>query len=304
MPLFHRGSSEDQERQKQLEAQQTASREALESGGLPIHAKERLESLSKDPNHLFTSDLSVCEFALAGKEGLRPVTQVMGSAFYHIGWVGSYMGMVSGELEGVSKAYNMARSLALGRLQQEAALAQAHAVIGVHLKTGVYDWASNMIEFTAVGTAVRLEGSPLSAAPAATTLSGQDFWKLYQAGYWPVGIAGGTSVWYQVASWATQSVNWFVGGRSNQELQDFTYGMITARHLASANVTREAQVLGAGGVVGVSIEQEAREHEVDTGNDTSRTDMIFTFHSLGTAIARIRDAEPHITVNTTKPLND
>jgi uncharacterized protein YbjQ (UPF0145 family) len=210
--------------------------------------------------------------------------------------------MVSGEMEAVSVSYNTARLLAIGRLQQEAKLAQAHAVIGVRVKTGVYEWANNMIEFTAVGTAVRLQGAPLPGVPSATNLSGQDFWKLYQAGYWPLGLVGGTAVWYQVASWATQSVNWFTGGWSNQELRDFTQGMITARHLASSHVTREASELGAWGVVGVTIENEAREHEVDTGNDTKRMDMIFTFQALGTAIAPIPEAQPHITVQAVKPL--
>ena len=148
------------------------------------------------------------------------------------------------------------------------------------------------------------EGAPLPATTSATNLSGQDFWKLYQAGYWPMGLVGGTCVWYQVASWATQSMNWFTGGWSNQEIQDFTYGMITARHLASSHVTREATQLGASGVVGVTIEQDGREHEVDTANDTKRSDMIFTFQALGTAIAPIPDAHSHFAVGPVKPLND
>ncbi len=304
MPLFHRRPAEDKEQQQRHEAADAASRAALEQGGLPLRAQERLQSLADDPNHLFSSDLSVSEFVLASKEGLRTVTQVMGSAFYRIGWLGVYGGMVSGEMKPVSAAYNTARLLAISRLQQEAKLAKAHAVIGVHLKTGVYEWAQDLIEFTAVGTAVRVEGAKLPPEPAATNLSGQDFWKLYQAGYWPLGLVGGTSVWYQVASWRTQSVNWFTSGWSNQELQDFTHGMITARHLASSHVNREAGGLGARGVVGVKIEQEAREHEVDTGNDTKRTDMIFTFSALGTAVAEIPGGESHFAVNAVKPLND
>jgi uncharacterized protein YbjQ (UPF0145 family) len=304
MPLFHRQPAPDRERQDMIEAEQAASRESLENGGLPIRAQERLQSLAKDPDHLFTSDLSVSEFVLAAKEGLQPVTQVMGSAFYRIGWTGLYGGMASGEMDGVSNSYNTARSLAIRRLQQEAKLARAHAVIGVHVTTGVYEWASNMIEFTAIGTAVRLEGAPLPEVPSATNLSGQDFWKLYQAGHWPLGLVGGTCVWYQVASWATQSLNWFTGGWSNQEIQDFTYGMMTARHLASSHVTREASRLGASGVVGVSIEQEATEHEVEMANDTKRRDMIFTFQALGTAVAPIPGVHPHFDVEPVKPLND
>jgi capsid portal protein len=51
------------------------------------------------------------------------------------------------------------------------------------------------------------------------------------------------------------------------------------------NIHRQAGGRRAGGVVGTELEEEAEEYEVDLGNDQERTDMIFTFHAMGTAIA-------------------
>jgi hypothetical protein len=42
-----------------------ASLAAVEAGGLPLNAQDRLKELAADPNALFTSDLSVNAFALS-----------------------------------------------------------------------------------------------------------------------------------------------------------------------------------------------------------------------------------------------
>src|SRR5436853_240358 len=70
--------------------------------GITPRAEQRLAELrEKDPT-LFTSDLSVNEFALMARAGLQPVSQVMGSSVYHVGWQGmpgSFFGMGRGAFE-------------------------------------------------------------------------------------------------------------------------------------------------------------------------------------------------------------
>src|SRR3954468_7040881 len=56
-----------------------ASLAAVEAGGLPLNAQDRLKELAADPNALFTSNLSVNAFALGEEADLDPVCQVMGS---------------------------------------------------------------------------------------------------------------------------------------------------------------------------------------------------------------------------------
>lgn len=296
MPLFHR-KTDDEKRQeqetKQHQQEETsvaeASLGALQQGGIPIHAQRRLEELRTREDGFFTSDLSVNEFLLSRKAGLRPLSQVMGSSIYHVGW--RYLGrnLSSGEIASVTEALNEARILALGRLSEEATHVGADIVVGVHLNRAGYDWAADMIEFSAIGTAMKFERNVSGDQPAVTNLSGQDFWKLYQNGYWPVGVVGGSCVYHSIPSWGTRrATSTFFGGLWNQELTDFTQGLYTARHRATSRMHAEASRLSAAGIVGMEIDQETEEYEVNLGNDQERTDMIVTFQTLGTAIVPLR----------------
>jgi uncharacterized protein YbjQ (UPF0145 family) len=183
MPFFRRGSDDEREARARAQTEQAASLEALTQGGLPLRAQQRLGEIGKAKSSFFTSDLSVDEFALVHALGLRPISQVMGSSIYHVGWQqrpGSFGGWqpggVSQELTVVSEAWNTARLRAFARLEQEAKLVGADAVVGVHLTKGQHDWAAGAIEYVAVGTAVRAEGAEPVERPALTDLSGQDTW--------------------------------------------------------------------------------------------------------------------------------
>lgn len=286
MPWFHRRSDEEKQQQADADSERAATIAALEQGSIPVPARRRLEELRGGDRPLFTSDLSVSEFLLSRAAGIRPITQVMGSSVYHVGWQYLNSWSSSGELAVISQALNQARSLALGRMTQEATLAGANVVVGVRIeRQPIGD--ERLLEFQAFGTAAHLEGAPATDTPGLTNLSGQDFWKLYQAGYWPLGVVAGSTVYHAVPSWGSQWAMSGIGGWMNQELTDFTAGLYAARHLAMSRVYGEAdRHLHAAGVVGVTLEQTEEEYEVRTNNQ-ERTDMIFTFHVLGTAIAEL-----------------
>ena len=57
----------------------------IESGGIPRRAKERLQALGAEGS-LFTSGLSVNEFALLERLGPQPLAQVMGASVVRTGW--------------------------------------------------------------------------------------------------------------------------------------------------------------------------------------------------------------------------
>lgn len=301
MPFFQRKSEDEkqhaEEARRQLaqaQEEQQASLAALESGGLPLQAQRRLDELRQGGSSFFTSDLSVNEFLLAREAGVRPISQVMGSSIYHVGWQrmpGSRYYSQSQELEVITHALNEARRRALGRLAEEAQQVGANAVIGVHVSRSAYDWGNDLIEFNTVGTAVRIDGEKSGKRPALTNLSGQDFWKLYRSGYRPLSVVASSTVYYVVAGWQTQSANSYWGRWANQELRDFTQGLYQARNLAMGQLWQQARGLGATGVVGTVIEQSEEEYEVQLGNDQERTDMIFTFHAMGTAIAETEEAQ-------------
>jgi uncharacterized protein YbjQ (UPF0145 family) len=294
MPFFRRGSDDEREARARAQTEQAASLEALTRGGLPLRAQQRLGEIGKARSSFFTSDLSVDEFALVHALGLRPISQVMGSSIYHVGWQqrpGSFGGWqpggVSQELTVVSEAWNTARLRAFARLEQEAKLVGADAVVGVHLTKGQHDWAAGAIEYVAVGTAVRAEGAEPVERPALTDLSGQDTWKLWQAGYRPLGVVGASTVHYVVPGWSTQQASGYWSSWANQELRDFTRGVYDARETALGRMTAEARAIGAAGVVGVSIEHSAEERESGAGGSRSN-DLVVTFHVIGTAIGERR----------------
>ena len=77
MGFFARGGEEDGEHSEALAR--------IEAGGIPARAEERLKALGRGES-LFTSGLSVNEFALLDRLGPQPVAQVMGASVVQTGW--------------------------------------------------------------------------------------------------------------------------------------------------------------------------------------------------------------------------
>ncbi|MDX6452372.1 MAG: hypothetical protein QOH16_2421 [Gaiellaceae bacterium] len=311
MPSFGR-------REEQGDALAAASLASIEAGGLPIAAQRRLDDLRNRPGTFFTSDLSVNEFVLVKEAGFQPVTQVMGSCFYHLGyqwmpawqsapayWTDAGGNLAYGgasarsgetvELETASEAWNEARRLALGRLSEEASRAGADAVVGVRIERGAYDWAAGLIEFVVTGTAVVSDRYALpndGGGPLLSNLSGQDFANLFHHGWCPVGLVAGSTVCYVMTGWGQRNTmgTGLLTSWQNQELPDFTRGMYDARTQAMLRVSRQAHELGAHGIVGVRMEHDEHERETDRGGTKFR-DLVVTMHVLGTAIVELAGRE-------------
>ena len=291
MPFWKQPSPEEKQRRLQAQQEAETSQRALEAGGIPLQATRRLNEEVAAGHPLFSSDLSTREFTLARTLGYQPLSQVMGSSIYHVGW--QYTRTYSynpseKELTTLSQAHQHAAQLALSRLDQEAALLKAHGVIGVRLTTRDYEWGANMLEYTAIGTAIRLPDAPLPQHPFLSDLSGQEFWTLLQAGYYPAGIATGFCSYYvalgsrltrQIKSW----FNW-----TNQEIVPFTQGIFTARHLAMSRVESMARNFNAVGVVGMHINFNRQTIEYETEGSGSHLDLALNFSITGTAITAQR----------------
>ena len=290
MPFWKRSSPEDE--QQKIQAQQEAenSRRSLEAGGLPLQAQRRLSEETAAGHPIFSSDLSTNEFLLARKQGYIALSQVMGSSIYHVGWqyTRNYTwNTVEAELTNVSNAHQHAAQLALGRLEEEAALLKAHGVIGVRFTRRSYEWGQNLLEYTAIGTAIRLPNTPLSQRPFLSDLSGQEFWTLLQAGYYPAGVVTGYSSYYvSLGSNMTQQLRgWFGSGSYNQEIVPFTQALYTARDLGMYRLVNMARNLNALGVVGMHIDYDRNIQEYETDNPTRYyLDLFVHFSVIGTAI--------------------
>jgi len=312
----------DPETAKRDAARREESLRNLTAGGLPVNAIERLNeqrSRQGTEKHFFTSNLSANEFGLIRHDGYSPLGQVMGSSVYHVGWGWNrgnwsnsslWGGGASYELAALTDAFRNARSLALTRLAQEAALLGATGVVGVRLTKKQHDWGDDLLEFAAIGTAIR--ETNLTVAPAGapslflSDLSGQDYWMLRRAGFRPVGIAAGNCTYYQIPTWSTQRA---MGGGmfsswQNMELPDYTQALYQARELAMDRLTREALAVDGTGIVGVSTEVLAEPVEVDVGNNAHRTDMMYHFTAIGTVIAPAPVGGMGLPISTVVPMDD
>lgn len=199
---------------------------SLAQGGLPLRAQRRIHEHNQAAQPLFTSTFSAAEGVVAAATGITPISQVMGSSVYHVGF-SFYDNSGSGELTALTRAYEHARSLALGRMQQEATLLRAHAVVDVRFERREFEWGTDLLEFQAMGTAVRLANAPVPERAALTLLSVDDLYKLHLARYTPVAIAMGNCFWYEDHADCSSEGSWY-----SQELASHTRAARQARGLA------------------------------------------------------------------------
>ena len=119
----------------------------------PVIPPDATRRISQSKNGLFTSDLSVSEFALVRDVGFDPVGLVLGCSIFHLGFQPPRFG--NAELVTLSQAMYSARELAMARMQEEADELGADGIIGVRLEVSRHDWGADSVEFVAIGTAVR-----------------------------------------------------------------------------------------------------------------------------------------------------
>ena len=241
-----------------------------QASDLPQHARERLAGMRE--HKFFTSDLSVNEFLLVKESGFQPLGLVMGSSIYSIG--AQLNQQAPGEMTTLTQALYQSRELAMERMEAEADELGADGIVAVRLTVNVHAWGTNIVEFLAIGTAVKHEQSPgsfrVDDKPFTSDLSGQDFWTLLHAGYRPVGFVMGNCV-YWVGPPQQQLAQ-------NGELAGPTRAFYDARELAMERMQYEAESVRAHGIVGVTVEE--------TNHTWGPT--VLEFSAVGTAVVAIR----------------
>ncbi len=247
---------------------------------LPGHATERLVEMrgKSEELRLFTSDLSTSELLLVKEAGFDPVGLVVGSSIYHVGFQQSAWSQ-NQEMTVLTQAMYHARELAMDRMEEEAHELGADGVVGVRLEVNHKEWGHNIAEFVAIGTAVVHRNDPhrfknKHNRPFTSDLSGQDFYILLRSGYRPLGLVMGNCV-YHVAA---QSFGNFMRNFSqNTELVQYTQALYDSRELAMERMQKEAEDLGAKGIVGANIHE--RTHAWGP--------HVIEFFAIGTAVEEI-----------------
>ena len=254
------------------------------TANLPSGAVERLRAMRGTGDHpaFFTSDLSVDELLLVEQAGFEALGLVMGSSIYHVGFQWQKWS-VSQELVVLTKAMFHARELAMTRMEEEADLLAADGVVGVRLVFKQYAIDKDVLEFQAIGTAIRhreRKGSYRTKdnRPFTSDLSGQDLWKLVRAGYRPVSLSMGACV-YHIAHLSFMQALKQIG--RNQEMKVYTDATYAAREFALERMQAEAIERGGIGVVGARVE------ESNWGWGANAIE----FFAVGTAVALMGDKD-------------
>ena len=314
----------------QQEREQAESLARIEAGHIPLSAERRLSELGERGGS-FTSDLSVNGFALCHQLGLTPLSQVMGSSIYQMGYQSTwgtlgYGGTALVELDTLSEALNEVRTRALDRLAEEAHHVGADAVVGVETRAGESELASGAgagagslaLEHMVLGTAVRRADSHRDRSsgigqPVLTELSVADYALLLRAGIEPAGIVAWSAVFF--ASYYAYSgmltgpgAGMGMGSVQNFEVREFTQAFYGAREVVMTQITRQAAALGASGVVGVRISHTARPHTLSGGmggavggfGGREIRGLMVTFNAIGTAIHQ----HDHASVQAPEPVLD
>lgn len=284
------------------DARTAASIQALEGGGLPVSAQERLADAERS-GAAWTSDLSVGELAAVQGAGFTPLGMVMGSSVYHIGsqwgyqYYGSYGGGYSsvwycphGYHDDMRTGYNWehtlhergmvaARDLAMSRLAMEAQALGAHGVAGVRLRFARSEGLAGLVEFTAVGTAIHRAGAPALSFPFTSHLSGQELGKLMATGYVPCALVMGICAIEVDPGCGTE---WRMGSWSNTELPQLSDAAKSCREIAVQRLEAESSRVGGDGVIGVSVDFSIHE--------LPREAKLLELLALGTAVRRFSAA--------------
>lgn len=311
MPLWNRfrsSPSDNQDRERRLKRQE-ASIEALESGELPVEARDRLERhLQGQP---WTSTLTVPDFLVSRKLQLQPLGQVMGSCVMHPAfnsqWI--YGLWQNGDVPAFTRAVKVARDTAVDRLRQEAATLGAHGVVSVQITERWPEWGNGLVEFTATGTAVALSGQPAPANLFMGNVSAIDTMTLLEAGYLPMNVVFATTAYYVMTTWNAMAAE---SSWSNQEVPDFSRAIYEARDLVVVRMRDQAREVGADGVLGAEWTMRVEEIEVERpAVDTwgqyasgSYTDHIVHLTVLGTAIGKLPNLHAQPVVSPILNLRD
>ena len=150
---------------------------ALRSGHIPDFVKQRLADAGAG-RAPWLSTMKPAELLAARSHGVRPIATVSGTCWYHYGF-----SWTNGHAEGWH--------IALSRMRAEAIAAGANAIVDVRLRTIRGIESGTSMDYTVIGTAVRIEGLPPSRDPIVATVTTIEFTRLLEAGIVPVGVAIG-----------------------------------------------------------------------------------------------------------------
>ena len=241
-------SAEAQAQLAASQARQADIQGALRSNRVPAGTRARLEA-SRDGKTPWLATLTPAELLITRSHGIRPIAAVSATCWLQYGysWTeGHYQGWLT----------------AVERLRQEALACGANAVLDVKMRT-LPLYVDNSMDFTLVGTAVKIDGLPPSTNPIIATIPALEFVKLLEADVVPTGISIGAHFeWLTDWSGNASQSGWMNSAFWNVEAQQLSRLWETVRYRAHSDLRSHAQGQGNGLLAHINF-SEMFEREVE-----------------------------------------
>lgn len=234
--LFKAPSAEARAQQVAAAQRQADIVNSLRTGTVPTSTRARLEG-ARSGTLPWTATLTPAELLIARSHGIKPIASVSATCWLHYGW-----SWTLGHAQGWETA--------LQRLREEARAAGANAVLDVKMRT-IPLAIENSMDFTLVGTAVKIDGLPPSSDPVIATVPALEFVKLLEADVVPTGIAIGAHYEW-MNDWRGNAAMRWMGNIESQALSNLWE---IVRRQALAELRQSAQRQGNGVLAHVNFSQ-------------------------------------------------
>jgi uncharacterized protein YbjQ (UPF0145 family) len=233
---FTGGGPEAQAAREASAKRQEQIKYALLTDSVAPGARRRLEG-ARSGSLPWIATLTPAELLITRSHGIKPIASVSATCWMHYGW-----SWTLGHQQGWQTA--------LRRLREEARVAGANAVLDVKMRTVPLRVEESM-DFTLVGTAVRVEGLPPSEEPIVATVPALEFVKLLDADVVPTGIAVGAHYeWY--ADWQGDANKRWMGNVESVQLSRLWERV---RQRAHADLRKHARDQGNGVLAHINFSQ-------------------------------------------------
>jgi uncharacterized protein YbjQ (UPF0145 family) len=201
---------------------------AINSDRLPDFVTARLSAAANGKTP-WLATMTPAELLLIRSHGLRPLATVTGTCWFQFGrsWT-----------EGHATGWQTA----LRRLKAEAVACGATAVVDVKMRTAP-GGASQSMDYSLIGTAVRLKDLPANPDPVVATVPAIEFVRLLEAEVVPTGIAVGAYYEWLSDNFGMGQVSNFT---PNQPLTGLTKFWERARRRAHQALRDDAKTQGNG----------------------------------------------------------
>lgn len=245
---------------------------ALGAGHLPDFVKARLANAGQGRTP-WLSTMTPAELLLAKTHGVKPIATVAGTCWYQYG-----RSWTEGHAAGWSNA--------LQRIRAEALACGANAVVDVKMRT-IDSGEGASMDFTLLGTAVRIDGLPPSTDPVIATVPALEFVRLLEMGIVPCGLAVGAR--YQ---WLTDNTKSFSGSWTwnNQPLGTLGAFWEDIRRKAHQELRLDTARQGTGVLAHTQFSQLLKQE----GGDKAPDRYLGRHIVIGTVVqTQPRDGVPH-----------